>query len=136
MLEIPTEKFIKQVDLRSSIVTLRSDGIMHFDIKAVEEFTETDVKDILRTVKEIGHGSRFLNLVTFPAFVTISKEARALSASNEGNEYTIADAMVVTSTAIKLVMNFYISFDKPVRPTRAFNTQDKAVEWLKKHTEY
>ncbi len=136
MNEVVDAKYIKQVDLRSSTVTLRADGIMHFDIKAVEEFTEEDVKEILRTVKEIGHGSRFLNLVTFPAFVAVSKEARALSASKEGNEYTIADAMVVSSTAIKLVMNLYISFDKPVRPTRIFNTKDKAVEWLLKYKDY
>ena len=122
---------IVSVDLTASIVTLRPDGIMHFDIKPVNEFMVNDVHDILNAVKKIGGGKEYLNIVTIKHYVTIHKEARALSASLQGNRYTIADAMVVNSTALKLVMNLYMAFDKPIRPTKNFTTEEKAIEWLK-----
>lgn len=119
------------IDLPASAVTLRADGIMHFDIKPVNEFMVNDVHDILNAVKEIGGGKKFLNMITIKQYVTIHREARTLSASEAGNIFTIADAMVVNSTALKLVMNLYMSFDKPMRPTRNFTTEEKAIEWLK-----
>jgi hypothetical protein len=121
---------VTRIELRASTVTLRADGIMHFDLKAVDEFTVEDVKEILAAVKEIGNGKKFRNLVTVPQYVPIHKDARALSAKEEGNLYTIADAMVVNTTAMKLVLNIYMAFDKPIRPTRSFTTKEAAIEWL------
>jgi hypothetical protein len=120
-----------QIELRASTITLRDDGIMHFDLKAVDEFTVNDVREILEAVKKIGGGRRFPNLVTVPQYVAIHKDARALSAKEEGNIYTLADAMVVNTTAMKLVLNLYLAFDKPIRPTRSFTSKEAAIEWLK-----
>jgi hypothetical protein len=119
------------IELRASTVSLREDGIMHFDLKAVDEFGANDVRDILKTVEQIGGGKKFCNLVTVRQYVTIHKDARALSAKEEGNRYTIADAMVVNNTAMKLVLNLYMAFDKPIRPTRGFTSEENAIAWLK-----
>ncbi|MGQ0828236.1 MAG: DUF7793 family protein [Bacteroidota bacterium] len=123
---------ITTIELAACTVTLRSDGIMNFDLKPVDEFTGKDAWEILGAVKEIGSGKKFPNLITTSkGYVAISSEARALSASEPGNIYTLADAIVVNSTAFKLIANFYISFNKPVRPTRLFTSEKEAVEWLK-----
>jgi hypothetical protein len=119
------------IDLPASLVTLRADGIMHFDVKTVNEFMVNDVHDILNAVKAIGKGGKFLNMITIKQYMTFHKEAGALSAALEGNLYTIADAIVVKLTALKPVMNRYITFDKPVRPTRNFTSEEKVIEWLK-----
>lgn len=122
---------IARVDLKASTVILRSDGIMHCDIKPVDEYMVNDVHEVLNAIQSIGEGKKFLNLITIKQYVTFHKEARALAANEEGNMYTIADAIVFNSTALMLVMNIYLAFDKPVRPTRHFNTEEKAIEWLK-----
>ncbi|MFL5762471.1 MAG: hypothetical protein ACJ77K_00935 [Bacteroidia bacterium] len=122
---------LHKVELRASTVSLREDGIMHFDLKAVDEFGVNDVRDILRTVESIGGGKKFCNLVTVNQYVAIHKDARALSAKEEGNLYTIADAMIVNTTAMKLVLNIYMAFDKPIRPTRSFTSESDAIAWLK-----
>jgi hypothetical protein len=93
--------------------------------------TVKDTWEIINTIKDIGNGKKFPNMLTANGFLNVHKDARALSASEEGNLYTLADALVVNSTALKLIANFYISFNKPVRPTKLFNSQEKAVEWLK-----
>jgi len=122
---------VEKTDLKKFTVSLRSDGIMQFTVKHETNLEVTDVKAIVNTVGKIGKGKKFPNLVVIPAGVTFDKEAREFSAREEANVYTIADAFVIKSLAHKLIGNFYINFDKPVRPTKLFNSQTKAVKWLK-----
>ena len=121
----------KKVELRATTVTSREEGIMHFDLKKVDEYTKQDVNDVLTAVGEIGNGRAFANLVTINDYVEIDKEAKILSASEGGNRYTIADAFVLKSMPLKLLGNFYLQINKPVRPTRLFNDETSALKWLK-----
>ena len=57
-------------------------------------------------------------------------ESRAFSASEEGLKYTMADAMVFNSMAHRLMANFYLKFNKPSRPSKAFTSIESAREWL------
>lgn len=124
-------KIITKVDLHASTVSLRSDGIIHLELHPVEELAVKDAWEIIKAIEGIGKGKKFPNLITAKDYVNIDKEAKVLSASEEGNQYTLADAIVVDSIALKLIANFYISFNKPVRPTRLFSSEEKAVAWLK-----
>lgn len=73
--------------------------------------------------------TKHLLLVDAQANVYISKEARAYSAELKPNS-PIAMAVIVTSTANRLIGNFYINFNKPKVPTKLFAAEDKALEWL------
>ena len=42
----------------------------------------------------------------------------------------MAEAIVVKSTSLKLLVNAYISFNKPNRPVKMFDSEVKAIEWL------
>jgi hypothetical protein len=75
-------------------------------------------------------GHKHLLLVDGTANVYISKEAKIYSAKQKPNS-PIAMALIVTSTANRLVGNFYINFNKPAVPTKLFSTEEKAIEWLK-----
>ena len=122
---------LKQIELRASTLSLRSDGIMHIDIKPVDEFTREDVLEAVEALQKIGNGQQFVNLITFKNFITVDKETRKLAAAEITGKYTKARALVVNSTALKLVVNFFIAFNKPKKPTRMFDSEDKAVVWLK-----
>ena len=82
------------------------------------------------TAQSLTSDTKHLLLVDAHANVYISKEARAYSAELKPNS-PIAMAIVVTSTANRLIGNFYINFNKPKVPTKIFSTEDKAIEWLK-----
>lgn len=64
-------------------------------------------------------------------FIQVGDDARKYAAGEDSNKYTIADAFVINSIALKLVGNFYIRYNKPVRPTRIFNNEEDALVWLR-----
>jgi len=74
--------------------------------------------------------TKHLLLVDAHATVYVSKEARAYSAELKPNS-PIAMAVIVSSTANRLIGNFYINFNKPKVPSRIFSSEEKAIEWLK-----
>ena len=82
------------------------------------------------TAQSLTGDTKHLLLVDAHANVYISKEARSYSAELKPNS-PIAMAVVVTSTANRLIGNFYINFNKPKVPTKIFSTEEKAIEWLK-----
>jgi hypothetical protein len=43
----------------------------------------------------------------------------------------VASAFVLNSLATRLTGNFFIRFHKPVNPTRLFNDEKKAFDWLR-----
>ncbi|HRG53752.1 MAG TPA: hypothetical protein PLL00_13030 [Bacteroidia bacterium] len=75
-------------------------------------------------------GHKHLLLVDATSNVYISKEAKTYSAKQKPNS-PVAMAVIATSTANRLVGNFYINFNKPTVPTKLFATEEKAIEWLK-----
>ncbi len=122
---------LKQIDLELAEIKLRSDGIMQFDLKPCNSFTINDLKEVNNAAAILGGGKAFPRLTHIKHFFNIDKDLRAYAASEESNITTLAAAFVVNLLPLKLVGNFYIAFNKPVRPTKLFSTEEKAVEWLK-----
>ena len=128
-----TSEQTQKHELNKAFVSLRNDGIMQIEIKETEEFLVQDVKDVLSVVGEIGGEKKYPILTIVNGYVLVDKETRAYLACEEGNRYTLADAFVINSLALKLVGNFYLKFDNPKCPTKIFNCPDDAAVWLKTH---
>ena len=127
MLEI-TDK----VELSACILSLRNDGIFHMEMKEIErDVTLDDVKEMTETLRRIGNGKVYPVLVTLKRYNPITKEASEYAASEEAGKYTSADAIVIQNFAMRIASNFYIKIFKPIRPTKMFSSEDKAIEWLK-----
>lgn len=62
---------------------------------------------------------------------TISKEARALSASDEFKKNTVAKAFLVNNLPHRIVGNFYLKVNRPAIPTRIFSDREQALNWLR-----
>jgi hypothetical protein len=75
------------------------------------------------------NGEKHLLLVDAQANVYISKETRIYSAQTKPNS-PLAMALIVNSTANRLIGNFYINFNKPKVPTKLFPNEEKALRWL------
>lgn len=113
-------KIIDEVDSGALIVKMRSDGIIQFVCKEVDEVTVEDISSANEAAAKISNYTPSLNLIILKNFVNVSPEARLYAAGEESNKYTIADAFVIESQALKLVGNFYIKFNKPTRPSKIF----------------
>ncbi len=71
-----------------------------------------------------------LILMVADSTTQFTSEAREFSASKEGLRFSMAEALVVKNLAQKLIVSFYLKFNKPSKPSRAFNTEEEAIEWL------
>ena len=60
----------------------------------------------------------------------VTKQVREWGTSALANRYTSHAAVVCDQLAHRIMGNFVIKVQKPFRPTRMFNSVDKAVEWL------
>lgn len=80
-------------------------------------------------------GGQFYNIYEFNSFADVEPEIREWAADSSGNHYTHTDAIVIGSLSQKIITDFYLRFDKPVKPTRIFYSLEKAVEWTLKEIE-
>jgi hypothetical protein len=76
-------------------------------------------------------GRRFLITDARVLSYNISPEARDYVAKHKrAPELGLRSALLVNSIGIRLVANFFVRFNKPNIPTRLFNDEAKAIEWL------
>jgi hypothetical protein len=120
----------KKQEFDASILTLRSDGILNIFMKPQKVLKQSDGEDIVKGLAEMGNGKKFLLLFTAGDDTSVSTEARYYASTPEANKYTIASAFVVKSIAQKLLGNAYVTFNKPITPTRIFTDENEAVKWL------
>ena len=122
---------LNKIELDAAEVMLRNDGIVHFYIKANINLSVQDAKEIVSATGKIGSNKKYPILISSGKYALADKEAREFAASEAGNKYTIAGAIVVKSLAQKLLGNAYLKVNKPVTPTALFETEEKAITWLK-----
>lgn len=65
------------------------------------------------------------------AEATISEEARKISASPAHNRNALAKAILVSTIHQRLIGNFFIKFYRPPVPTRVFDKEESALDWLR-----
>ncbi len=103
-------------------------------------FDELDLLDLEITKHLVKKRIEHSKGVSYPCLFDITqikqstKESRDYLA-NEGNELVIASALLVNSAVIKMAANFYISVNKPVKPTRLFTEKETALKWLSQYSE-
>jgi hypothetical protein len=122
---------MKTIDLHATRVHLRPDGLLHIHIKAGAALGIADALDVLDAMKALGNGKKFPVFIDAGEFASVDRDVRIFSASEEGNIYTLADAIAYHSLAQKLVADFYVNQNKPIVPTRTFSDDGEAIEWLK-----
>jgi hypothetical protein len=120
----------KSRDIGSSVLSLRSDDIMLISMKPNVTLNLKDAEDMVRAFGEMGDGKKFLLLFIAGSDTSVNTEARYYASSPEANRFTIASAFVVKSIAQKLLGNAYVTFNKPITPTRIFTHEEEAVDWL------
>lgn len=105
------------------------DGILHFYYKEIENMDLEMAKACVKDRKEFTKYKSYPCLVDVVMLKSSTKEARDYFAV-EGNEGITANAILVNSTAFKMMANFYIMVNKPKNPTRTFTDKASAIEWL------
>ncbi len=124
-------KTIDQINFDFYSVALCDNGLMCIRVEGNREIDVENVVEIVNAIEKLGNKKIFPLLVVVGEYTLPTSEARAYIATPESDPYACAEAYVVKSFSQKLVGNVFLSFNKPVRPTKIFNTEEKAIEWLK-----
>lgn len=121
---------VKSIGLDFASVELLENGIIRvefFDRLSIGEFESREINHAIGTLSD-GKPARIM-MVPQPHTV-FDPGAREFSSSDEGLQYTIGDAMVITSLAHKILVSLYLKFNKPKKPSKAFDSEEAAMAWL------
>ncbi len=125
-----TDQAKKQTPTNFFSVALLDNGIVHVRIKGPEDIDIEKAKQMIEGIGEACGGIKRPVLVSADVFSAPTAEARVFLAKKESNPYALAAAYIARSLAEKIVMNAFLKFNKPARPTKMFTNEAKAMEWL------
>ncbi|MDP1800715.1 MAG: hypothetical protein Q8L81_05155 [Bacteroidota bacterium] len=120
--KITTEKFE---------VTLLEKGIVEDFIRPGVVMEVEDITSLKKHNYEQAGNKPYVILVTAGELISFSKEARELAASKEFIDAALAKALLINSTAHRIIGNFYLKVNKPYLHTRIFSDRTKALNWLR-----
>lgn len=123
---------VNTVKLSHSEVCLRSDGIVEINVKENSDIGEKECRELMDAYNEILENRKYPLLHVVGNYVTMDKEAREFSSSEEGLQFSKAEAFVINSLPHKIIANFYMRVNNPSVPTKFFSTKQEAVAWLLK----
>jgi hypothetical protein len=99
----------------------------------IDEYATIDVKEVqeLKEINKTLTEGRLYGVLVNPGNLTsITKEAREFLAGEEQAQNTVAKAIMVKSLGIKIVSQFYLTFNKPFVKTKMFTDREEAISWL------
>ncbi|CAN5154250.1 hypothetical protein BH09BAC5_BH09BAC5_28610 [soil metagenome] len=110
-------------------------GFISTKVAAGAEIQLEDAKENTLNVIKISGGANYPVLVDLKEIKSISKEARDHFSMRGRKPNVTAIAMLVGSPLSKIIGNFFLGLNKPIVPTKMFNTDMDAIKWMKKFTD-
>ncbi|MBA2612099.1 MAG: hypothetical protein H0U95_09015 [Bacteroidetes bacterium] len=124
-------KIIRTEYCEAFTIKLRSDGIIHSHTSSGVDFNVASLKKFNVVMGEMIDCKKAPLLITFDEFAIPPVETREFWALKDACPYASADAYVTATFGHKLIGNFYLTFNKPGRPTKIFANTVEAANWLK-----
>ena len=123
----------EKIELAHSEIFLREDGIVEIIIRESSFIGVEECEQIVNAYEQILDDRKYPLLHIIEDFVSIDKDARDYSSSDEGLKFSKVEAFVINSLGHKILANFYMKVNKPSVPTKFFRTKEEAEDWLKKY---
>ena len=121
---------IEKVELESSDILFREDGIVEIRFKDDIEVTIQDSKEQFEAITKRYPDEAVCMLIVPGAHNTMTKEVRDYANEPQSKDMSKAEAVIVDNLAKRITYNFLIKFaDKNMK---VFDSEKKAIEWLQK----
>ena len=132
-----TQKIInlRTVSHNTCDITLRSDHIVRIEFKEIDEFQLDHAVEIFNIIQSFNPKKRHLILISLSNYINPSIQVMEFWAEKERNEISLAEALLLDNFPMTLIANFYLTVNRPHRPSKTFKNETDAVAWLKKHEE-
>jgi len=112
-------------------ITWYDADILRINIVEGAEFDLSDSIDNLNILNIVTEGRKHLQLVDARTFWSSSKESREFCTSEEIRKNITGRAIIVDSLSGRLMAHFFIKVSHSHSNTKIFNSEAKAVSWLK-----
>lgn len=106
------------------------DDILLVKMKEGVNLGQSEMEDLLKQAVELTTPNKYFAIIDTTAPYDSSVEARNFYAESEYSKYRYADAFIVNSLPMRLLVNFFITFNKPKIPSKMFNDSESANEWI------
>lgn len=109
---------------------LGEDNILYTDCFPNTTMTLEDGKESTRISAEIVNYQPVPLLCDLTNVVKMSQDCRQHFAGPEHAETFSKAALIVTSPISRIIGNFFLGLNKPLKPTRLFTNKEDGLEWL------
>lgn len=111
------------------------DGILRIKVIEGAHIDLESIKEDGLVNMQLTNNKRSLALYDSRAFFTIEPDAREYLRSGIIDPTRIATAVLTDRLATKILVNFFIRFNKPQTPMKMFTSEKQALKWLKEFRE-
>jgi hypothetical protein len=109
-----------------------NDDILFFKYSPQLEMTLDIAKELVANRLEYTNGKWMYTLIDGSNLKSTTKEARDYMANPEGGlKGILAGAFLSNSVVTTVIINLYLSINKPPTPAKFFSNKENAVKWLK-----
>jgi hypothetical protein len=109
------------------------DGIACTKVKPNVDITLEYALENTKAVSSLYVDKKFPILIDSRGIKSMSREAREHFSTRGRDSKTNAFGIVIKSPLSRVIGNFFLGLNKPAVPTRLFDNEEDALEWLKKH---
>ncbi len=117
------EKFVDE----EGILRIKVIEGAHMDLQSMKEDAAANI--------ELMGDKKALALFDSRVFFTIEKDARDYVKSGIVDPTRIATAVLTDKLGVRLLVNFFIRFNKPTTPMKMFGDEESALKWLRQFRE-
>lgn len=125
---------MKKYDLHGFITYRLNEGIIRTEAKPGVDIVLGYAIENSLIVNELCRGRKHPLLIDLKYLKSITPQARAYFSARDRESDINAFAFVILSTFQRMVGNIFIQFNNPPVPTKLFNDETSALEWLRTHT--
>ncbi|MES2567851.1 MAG: hypothetical protein V4565_13345 [Bacteroidota bacterium] len=121
---------MKKISIHCADISIESDDLIKVVLFDDIDFEIKDAIELLQAFKELTAGNKYYMLTITNDSFNATSEVREYVAKNISSTGIIANAILIKSLPIRLIINAYVIFNKPNIPTKTFNTESVALEWI------
>ncbi len=110
-----------------------SDGIARTKVKPDSEITLEQAIENGKAVTSLFIDKKFPILIDSRGIRSMTREAREQFSLNGRESKTSAFGIIIKSPLSRVLGNFFMGVNKPTVPTRLFDNEDDAIQWLKNY---
>ena len=107
------------------------DNIVRASYAQNANITLKDVQDVIEIYLKLTNGKPYPLLADVRHIKSLTREAREYSVKQEVNKIYTANAILIGSHVSRVIINFFLKFNKPPVPTKVFTIENEALAWLK-----